>query len=161
MSTPGFILGLREKIGNDLLWLPGVTAVVLNENSHVLLVRRSDNGRWTLITGFLEPGEQPAAGAAREVLEETGISVRVNRILRVESMPPSTYPNGDRVQSLDIAFLCEAGRATPFVNDDESIDVGWFDVGQLPELSTRELACVARAFEDSQDTWFDRAGLPT
>ena len=72
MPTPDFILRLREKIGHDLLWLPGVTAVVLDDRNRVLLGRRADNGRWTLITGILEPGEQPAVGVVREVLEETG-----------------------------------------------------------------------------------------
>ncbi|RYY40302.1 MAG: ADP-ribose pyrophosphatase, partial [Actinomycetales bacterium] len=43
MSTPDFILALREKIGTDPLWLPGVTAVT-TRGDEVLLVRRADDG---------------------------------------------------------------------------------------------------------------------
>jgi 8-oxo-dGTP pyrophosphatase MutT (NUDIX family) len=74
MPVPDFIIELREKIGHDLLCLPGVTGLVINESDQVLLVRRADTLRWTLVTGCLEPGEQPAAGIVREILEETGIT---------------------------------------------------------------------------------------
>ena len=69
MPTPEYILSLREKIGHDLLWLPGATAVVLHEG-RILLGRRSDNGNWAPITGIVDPGEEPAATAVRECLEE-------------------------------------------------------------------------------------------
>ena len=72
VATPDFVLALREKIGHDPLWLTGVTAVVLRDRQ-VLLVRRSDNGEWTPVTGIVDPGEQPAAAAVREVLEEANV----------------------------------------------------------------------------------------
>ncbi|WP_143669250.1 NUDIX domain-containing protein, partial [Streptomyces rochei] len=59
MATPDFIRDLRTTAGHQLLWLPGVTAVVFDEEGRVLLCRRSDNGRWSLIGGIPEPGEQP------------------------------------------------------------------------------------------------------
>ena len=68
MPTPDFVIELRKKIGHDLLWLPGVTGLVIDDAQRVLLVRRADNHRWTLVTGFLDPGEQPAAGIVREIL---------------------------------------------------------------------------------------------
>ena len=76
MPTPEFVLSLREKIGHDLLWLPAVTAVVLREDGRVLLARRSDNGNWGLVSGIVEPGEEPAVTAVRECLEETGVEGR-------------------------------------------------------------------------------------
>ena len=45
MPTPEYVLALRAGVGHDLLWLPGVTAVVLRGDD-VLLVRRADNGEW-------------------------------------------------------------------------------------------------------------------
>jgi len=155
MPTPTFILELREKIGHDPLWLPGVTAVVVDDAQRVLLVRRSDNGCWTLVTGCLEPGEQPAAGAIREAWEETGVEIKVERALRIEALPASTYPNGDHVQFMDIAFLCHPLTSEARVNDDESIEVGWFGVDEMPMLSERETACVETALIGSDITWFD------
>lgn len=68
MPVPDYVLGLRTHVGHELLWLSGVTAVVLDaSSSQALLVRRSDNNEWAPITGTLDPGEQPARGAVREV----------------------------------------------------------------------------------------------
>jgi 8-oxo-dGTP pyrophosphatase MutT (NUDIX family) len=72
--TPGFVSALRAAVGPDvLLWLPGVNAIVRDEAGRVLLHRRSDTGEWSLLSGILEPGEDPAAGVVREVEEETGV----------------------------------------------------------------------------------------
>ena len=47
--------------------MPGVTAVVLNPaRTHLLVVRRADDGRWTPVTGIVDPGEEPAIAAVRE-----------------------------------------------------------------------------------------------
>ncbi|MEV0273284.1 NUDIX domain-containing protein [Hamadaea sp. NPDC050747] len=154
MPTPEFIVALREKIGHDPLWLPGVTAVVLNADRQILLVRRKDNGRWTLVTGCLDPGEQPAIGALREVREETGVTAVAVRVLRIQSLAPSAYPNGDQVQFMDVAFLCHAVEGEAAVNDDESSEVGWFSAEDLPPLTQRELACIADAYADRAEAWF-------
>lgn len=145
MTTPKFILQLREKIGHDLLWLPGITAVVLDDNEQVLLVRRADNGRWSLPAGILEPGEEPAVAILREIHEETGIVAGVERLVSIEAIPPSAYPNGDQVQYLDLCFRCHPISGTPHVNDDESLEVGWFPLADLPPLANREHRCITNA----------------
>jgi ADP-ribose pyrophosphatase YjhB (NUDIX family) len=145
MPVPGFILQLREKIGHDLLWLPGTVAVVLDDAGRVLLNRRSDNGRWALIGGFLEPGEQPEDGALREVLEETGVEAKIERLVSIEAWPPAVCPNGDKVQCLAITYLCRAVGGEARVNDDESTEVGWFALDDLPALSAAHTRCLTTA----------------
>ncbi|MFF0340878.1 NUDIX domain-containing protein [Kribbella sp. NPDC004875] len=145
MPTPKFILELREKIGHDLLWLTGLTAVVLNDADEVLLVRRADNGRWSLVAGILEPGEQPAIGLIREIQEETAVEAAIDRLVSLESLPPASYPNGDQVQFLDICFRCRPLRGAPRVNDDESVDVRWWPLNALPDLTDREHTCIKHA----------------
>jgi len=135
MATPDFILRLREKIGHDLLWLPGVSAVVLDDRNRMLLGRRADNGRWTLITGILDPGEQPAVGVVREVLEETGIVAEVEQLAEVYAGGPMEFVNGDRAQFLTLNFRCRHVSGHARVNDDESAEVGWFGLDELPELT--------------------------
>lgn len=155
MPTPEFILDLRTKIGHDLLWLPSVTAVVFDDQDRVLLVRRSDNLKWTLVTGCLEPGEQPAAGALREVAEETGVQAKAERLIGVEATPASECVNGDKVQWLDVAFACRAIGGEAVVNDDESVDVGWFDPDALPQpLGPRQTRQLARARTADPAPWF-------
>lgn len=159
MSTPDFVLSLRERLGHDLLWMAGVTAVVRDERGYVLLVRRADNGRWGLISGILEPGEQPAAGLLREIEEEAGVVARIEALTGVWTQPEMSYPNGDRAQYLDLCFLARHHSGEARVNDDESTEVGWFAVGALPEgladNSRRKLA-TALAFDGR--TWFEGDG---
>ncbi len=120
MAIPEFVLTLRAKIGPEPLPLPSVTAVVLDDADRVLLVRRADNRRWALVTGCLEPGEQPAAGAVREVEEETGVLARADHIVRVSALPLAVCANADQVYWLDVTFRCQAVAGQARVNDDEA-----------------------------------------
>jgi 8-oxo-dGTP pyrophosphatase MutT (NUDIX family) len=79
MPIPEFIVELRRHIGHAPVWLPAVSAVVIRDQQ-VLLVQRSDNQAWTPVTGIVEPGENPADCAVREVFEETGIHVVPRRL---------------------------------------------------------------------------------
>src|SRR5688572_24350242 len=101
---PDFVVEMRRMIGHHPMWLPGVTAVITRGDGHLLLVRRSDNGAWTPVTGIVDPGEEPAVAAAREALEETGVVVRVDRLCVVGVHPEVTYENGDRAAYLDLTF---------------------------------------------------------
>lgn len=135
MSTPEFVLALRAKIGTDPLWLSGVTAVVFGEDDRVLLVRRSDTGAWTPVTGIIDPGEEPAVAAEREVLEEADIHAIAEQLVWLHALPPMVYGNGDNAQYLDIVFRCRAERGDPYPADGENTDAAWFPVDALPEMS--------------------------
>lgn len=148
MAVPQFVVDIRAKVGQGPLPLPSVTAVVLDDDGRVLLVRRADNGAWALVTGVLEPGEQPAAGAVREIEEETGVTATAERILSVCALPLMRCANGDQVHWLDVALRCRALRGEARVNDDESIDVGWFGRESMPALPERHLQCIADAHSD-------------
>jgi ADP-ribose pyrophosphatase YjhB (NUDIX family) len=63
-----------------------VSAMVWREHE-ILLMRRSDNGYWGLPGGFVELGESVADAARREVEEETGWSVEIERLIGVYSDP--------------------------------------------------------------------------
>jgi ADP-ribose pyrophosphatase YjhB (NUDIX family) len=154
VAIPEFVIALRAKVGHDPLPLPGVTAVVLDADDRVLLVRRADNGQWSLVSGCLEPGEQPAVGALREVHEETGVHAVVERLVSVEALPLAACPNGDLVHWLDVAFRCRAVGGDARVNDDESLEVGWFEVGRMPELSPREMKCLSDALSERTEPLF-------
>ncbi|MEU4144344.1 NUDIX hydrolase [Streptomyces parvulus] len=157
MATPDFIRELRATAGQQLLWLPGVTAVVFDDQGRVLLGRRSDNGRWSLIGGIPDPGEQPAACAMREVEEETAVRCVVERLVLVQALPPVTYDNGDVCQFMDVTFRCRAVGGEARVNDDESLEVGWFAVDALPELGEFGQVRIKQALSDAP-TWFDPTG---
>jgi len=136
VPVPHFITALRDRIGHDLLWLPGVTGVVLDDDDRLLMGRRADNGLWALISGILEPGEEPAHGLLREITEETGVRAEVVALTSVSSGDRVTYPNGDVSQYLDLTFLCRHVDGEAFVADDESTEVGWFGLDTLPDRMT-------------------------
>ena len=148
MPTPDFILELRSMVGHHPLWLPGVTALVVDDDGRVLMVQRSDNGLWTLPSGIAEPGEEMAAACAREVLEETGIVVQVEELISIQTVGPVTYPNQDVTSYVDHFFRCRPTGGTAVVGDDESLAVGWFDPAELPEPGTpRTSVQLAKAAE--------------
>src|SRR5580658_8496704 len=106
MGISPYIKHLREKIGNEMLLLPAVSAIIVDEQGRVLLHRASDDGKWYTIGGAMEPGEEPAAAAAREALEETGLIVEPVRVVAVQASPLVVYPNEDQVRYVGISFLC-------------------------------------------------------
>jgi len=156
MAVPDFVLALRAKIGNDPLWLSGVTAVVLRENE-VLLVRRADTGAWTPVTGIIDPGEQPAVAAERETLEEADIVAVAEGLVRVHTNPaPVVYANGDITQYLDLVFVCRYVSGEPYPADGENTAAAWFPLDALPELSDDMAARIRSAVEFSGVTSFAR-----
>ncbi|MFC8170932.1 NUDIX hydrolase [Streptomyces sp. NPDC057325] len=60
-----------------------VAGVVVREDGRILAIRRADNGTWEPPGGVLELNEHPEQGAAREVLEETGMRVEIERLTGV------------------------------------------------------------------------------
>jgi 8-oxo-dGTP pyrophosphatase MutT (NUDIX family) len=153
MATPDFIRTIRASAGHQLLWLPGVSAVVFDDTGRVLLGQRSDNRRWSLISGIPDPGEQPAVCAVREVYEETAVHCEVERVLVVDAGKQVAYDNGDICQFMDITFRCRAVGGEARVNDDESLQVGWFEPDALPKLSDHSLFRIKQALAD-EPTWF-------
>ncbi|GAA2251120.1 NUDIX hydrolase [Streptomyces ruber] len=156
MATPDFIRELRATAGHQLLWLPGVTALVFDDQGRLLLNRRSDTRKWALLGGIPDPGEQPAACAVREVFEETAVTCVAERIVLVQALDPVRYDNGDVCQFMDITFRCRAVGGEARVNDDESLEVGWFAVDALPQLNDFALLRIKQALSDGP-AWFTPA----
>lgn len=155
MPAPEYIVSLRKKIGNDPLWIPGVRGVVIDDAGRVLLAQRTDNRQWALVSGILEPGEQPARGLVREIFEETAVVAEAERVVSVGAVGPFTYPNGDVCDFLDVAFRCRYVSGTARVNDDESLAVGWFALDELPELMPGHLSSIRHALAPAEAAHFE------
>jgi 8-oxo-dGTP pyrophosphatase MutT (NUDIX family) len=155
MATPDFVLALREKIGTLPLWLSGVTAVVLR-GDEVLLVRRSDTGAWTPVTGIIDPGEEPAVAAARETLEEANVVASVDSLCWVRVTAPVVYENGDRSQYLDLIFRCTYISGDAFPADGENTEAAWFALDALPEMSDDMRSRIESAVRFDGRTRFER-----
>ncbi len=155
MAVPDFVLALREKIGHAPLWLSGVTAVVLR-GDEVLLVRRADSGAWTPVTGIVDPGEEPAVAAEREVHEEADLVVRAEALVWVKVIPTVTYANGDVSQYLDLVFRCSWVSGDPFPADGENTEAAWFPLDAMPVMSEEMLSRIQAAIDGGDGARFER-----
>jgi ADP-ribose pyrophosphatase YjhB (NUDIX family) len=109
-------------------------AVLVEQDGRVLLVRRANEpfrGMWTLPAGFVDAGEDPAEAASRECLEETGLTVRINRV--VDVVAGREHPRG---ADFIIVYAAEvlSGDLAP-ADDADAAD--WFERAQLPPLAFR------------------------
>jgi len=109
-------------------------AVLIEQDGRVLLVRRVNEpfrGLWTLPAGFINGGEDPAEAAARECLEETGLSVRVTRVLDIIS--GKEHPRG-----ADFIIVYQASVTGGKLKPDDDVDAAeWFARENLPQLAFR------------------------
>ena len=106
----------------------------------VLHTRRTDNGRWCLPGGAMDPGESASECCARGVLEETGLVVSVGRLIGVYSTPHriTEYADGNRKQALDLVF--EAVRISGELSvSDETTELGYFLPEQMKSMDVMEL----------------------
>lgn len=83
----------------------GTDAAIFNELGEILLMDRADGGGWCLPCGFVEPDETPIEGVVREVQEETGLAVRVLRLVGVFTRKASAQTSPHTTVS--ILHLCE------------------------------------------------------
>ncbi|AGZ40555.1 putative NUDIX hydrolase [Actinoplanes friuliensis DSM 7358] len=149
--------GLRARVGHDLIMFPTVSAIVLNDRGEILLGQRSDNHQWSVIAGMMDPGEQPADALVREVEEETGVQVTIERLAGV-ALHEVTYVNGDRCHMVNTWFRCRAIGGEARVNDSESIAVGWFAPDALPEMNAFALVRIRTSLEENAPAWFAQPG---
>lgn len=156
MPIPEFIVELRKHVGTAPLWLSGVSAVVVDHQGRILLTQRADNKLWHVVSGILEPGEEPAVAAVREVAEETGLTVSIERLTSVDVTEENTYPNGDRTRFLDVCFLAHPlGSTEARVNDDENLDVRWFAPDNLPDnMTDTSRLRIDKALRGDDRAWF-------
>lgn len=159
MPISQYIKNIRAKIGCDLLLLPGVTAIVINERGEVLLQLRRDTNTWAPPSGGVEPNETVAEAVQREVLEEAGIEIEPEAIVAVLSGADYdvTYPNGDQLASVTTVFRCRPlDMAPPCVNDDESQDIRYFKTDLPPEnMLPRHKWMISLALDSSLAAYFD------
>ncbi|OKI67437.1 NUDIX hydrolase [Streptomyces sp. MJM1172] len=109
-----------------------VAGIVIRDDGRVLVIRRADNGAWEPPGGILERDERPEEGVLREVAEETGITVEVERLTGV-------YKN------LTLGVIALVFRCRPIGGEeqlsDESTAVRWLTPDEV-EQAMKEVFAV-------------------
>lgn len=108
--------------------IPAAGAIILNDNK-ILLVKRAHPpriGYWCIPAGFMEWNEHPTDTAVREVKEETGIDIKIKSLFQI-------YTGKDDPRSNSVLILYLADKiGGELCAADDALDVGYFDLGNLP-----------------------------
>src|SRR3954447_23631318 len=129
------------RIGLGTTLMVGCAAVIFDspKGEKILLTRRSDNGKWCLPGGRMEPGESAAEACEREVLEETGLRVTVTKLSGVYTSPDWViqYGDGNRHQLVAFSFICEP-LGGELALSDETTEYGWYTPAQIAAMDLVE-----------------------
>lgn len=131
----------EERVGEQGRLAVGCSASVFDGSGQkVLLGRRVDSGRWCVPGGYMEPGESVSEACAREVWEETGLHVRVKRLIGIYTSPHLLleYPDGNRWQIVVLHFEAEPVGGE-LIAGDETTEVGYFTRAEAERLPMNAL----------------------
>lgn len=137
MGASDYVLGIRSKVGHDLLVLPGASAVILDERGRILLGSHLPSGRWGLIGGAVEPEESPLDAVQREAREELSAEIEILALVGAYGGPEHTarYPNGDVVSYVLVVYLARPAGSVGPLEADEIARVEWFERSQIEGLT--------------------------
>lgn len=140
---------LRQLIGNFPLVTPVAVAVVLDENARILLEQRSDNGKWSIPSGTIEPGESVRTSVTRELAEETGLIARCEDLHLFDEFSGKlhVYPHGDVISSVKLIYVIKkySGELQP---NYESTRLDWFSLHEIPHTASGSTKKIAEMLSD-------------
>ena len=138
-----------HRVGQNGAIRVGCSAVIFDKDREkILLTRREDNNQWCLPGGGMEPGEDASETCIREVEEETGLQVRIKRLIGVYTTPHEliVYRDGNKIQLVALCFEAEIVGGELRLSS-ETTEYGYFSYQEIQELDL--LSNHARRIEDA------------
>ena len=108
--------------------------MLLNEAGEILLAKEMADGKWTLPGGWADIGLSPGEVVVKEFREETGLAVKATRLLAVFDKKCHPHP-AQAFYVYKFALLCELTGELRLQKGFDILDVGFFPLDGLPELS--------------------------
>lgn len=141
MAISPHVARLRSLVGTQLLQLPGVTVLPVDDSGRLLLVRHADTGQWGALGGAIEVDERPEDAAVRETVEEIGLRPTITRLVGAFSGPEYRveYSNGDKASYVVVAYEARIDDGEPVPDGDEVVGWSWFRPDSIPALEVNGL----------------------
>lgn len=112
-----------------------VRGALVDERERVLLMRESTDGRWSLPGGWADPLDTPSTAVEREVREETGYGARAVKLVGCWDRDARGHRPKLPFAIYKLFFLCEATGEVGPPQALETLEIGWFGLADLPDLS--------------------------
>ncbi len=138
LDNRNYIKWIRSKVGHEKIILAFAGGCIFNERGEVLLQKRTDSSKWGFPGGAIELGETPQIAAVREVKEETGLDVEAGKLLGIYTDLDMEYPNGDKAQSILLAFELKVIGGELSCDKQETLELKYFPVDDVPDLFCKQ-----------------------
>jgi ADP-ribose pyrophosphatase YjhB (NUDIX family) len=129
---------LRMELGREVGYVTPkveVRGALVDGRDRLLMMREAVDGRWSLPGGFADPLDTPSEAVVREVREETGYGAEVVKLVGCWDRDRRGHTPKLAFSIYKLFFLCRATGARQPPDELETLEIGWFGVGELPELS--------------------------
>jgi 8-oxo-dGTP pyrophosphatase MutT (NUDIX family) len=133
-----YLWRLRQRVGNDLVLMPGAMVALQRDDQRVLLTKRTDDGTWCLPAGAAESGGSFARTAIDELAEETGVRISEHDLVPFGCLSEAEahtihYPNGDITHCFALCFLVRTWQGDLRPDQAETTAVEFVDLDSPPE----------------------------
>lgn len=129
---------LKMELGRDVGYVTPkveVRGALVDEQDRLLMTRERVDGRWSLPGGFADPGDTPGEAVAREVREETGYGAEAVKLVGCWDRDRRGHSPKLPISIYKLFFLCRATGEQQPPHELETLEIGWFAIDNLPELS--------------------------
>jgi 8-oxo-dGTP pyrophosphatase MutT (NUDIX family) len=119
---------VRARLARDLGYVTakvGAEAAIFDDDDRILLIQRSDDHCWGLVSGYVDAGESPAETIVREVAEEIGLDATILGLVDVFGRRASVMngPHG----TVGVLYLCSVAPGEPRISH-EVLDARYWDI---------------------------------
>lgn len=134
----GYILELRKELKNTKrpIIMTSAGVLIFNKDNKLMLQQRTDNKKWGLPGGSMEPGETFEDTAKREAYEEVNLKVKELKLFDIFSGEEChyIYPNGDEIYNASAIYICKNYEGEVKLDSDETMGAKFFSKKELPIL---------------------------
>jgi len=120
--------------------LPAVSGLILDSNNKILLIKRASppaKNKWSLPGGAVDLGEELEKALYREILEECGIRIQIDRLFNAVSRIVKDKKNDIQYHYIILNYLCQYIDGLVKADSDASA-AQWFDIEEIEKLDLSE-----------------------